>query len=139
MKTYLEKYKDLGLVVIRLVIGFSFIVIHGWSKITGGPETWGKLGKAMSNLGITFFPEFWGFMSSVSEFGGGILLILGLFTRPAAFFMGFTMFVAITNHLSRLDPWGRVFYPVEMLAVFLGLLFLGAGKFSLDAVIFKKK
>jgi putative oxidoreductase len=97
------------------------------------------LGAAMSNLGITFFPTFWGFMSALTEFGGGILILLGLFVRPAAAFMGFNMIVAMTMHLSHLDPWGRVVTPVEMLAVFLGLLFLGAGKYSLDHLISKRK
>lgn len=139
MKNLIERNKDFGLLILRIGIGLAFIFIHGWGKIFGGTELWTKIGGAMSNLGITFAPVFWGFMAAVSEFGGGIFLVLGLFTRTASSFMAFTMIVAMTQHLVKLDSWGRVFYPIEMLAVFLALMFLGAGKFSMDNFIFKKK
>ncbi len=139
MKNFLDKYRDAGLLFIRLGIGFAFIFVHGWGKISGGPELWGKIGGSMANLGITFAPVFWGFMASLAEFGGGILLILGLFTRSTSAFMAFTMFVAFMQHTSKLDPWNRAIYPMEMFAVFMALIFLGAGKFSIDALISKKK
>src|SRR4030095_1466647 len=139
IRNFLDKYKDIGLLFIRLGLGFGFIFVHGWGKISGGPELWGKLGSSMSNLGITFAPEFWGFMSAPAEFGGGILLLLGLFTRPAAFFMAFNMFVAQMQHFSKLDPWNKVIYPMELFAVFMGLIFLGAGKYSLDYLLFRKR
>lgn len=134
-----ERYRDFGLLLIRLGIGIAFTLVHGWGKFFGGPERWLKLGEAMGNLGITFMPVFWGFMAALTEFGGGVLLILGLFTRTTSAFMAFTMFVATVMHLSKLDPWNKVIYPIEMLAVFLGLIFLGAGKYSLDYLLFRKK
>jgi len=136
---FLNKHKDIGILLLRLTTGVGFVFVHGWGKVFGGPELWAMIGKSMSNLGITFTPGFWGFMASVSEFGGGILILFGLFTRPASAFMAFTMVVALINHLSRLDPWNRVIYPAEMLGIFLCLLFVGAGKYSLDNLIFKKK
>ncbi|MCI0450246.1 MAG: DoxX family protein [Chlorobi bacterium] len=139
LKNFFSRHGDAGILIMRLGIGIAFIFTHGWAKITGGPELWGKIGAAMSNFGITFAPAFWGFMASVSEFGGGILILLGLFTRPAASFMGFTMLVAAIYHLSKLDPWSKVIYPMEILSVFVALIFIGAGKYSLDAVLFKKK
>ena len=124
---------------MRIGIGFAFIFVHGWGKIIGGPELWGKLGGTMANMGITFAPVFWGFMASLAEFGGGILILLGLFTRPASAFMAFTMLVAFVMHTSKLDPWSKSVYPMEMFAVFMALLFIGAGKYSIDALISKKK
>lgn len=139
MKNIFERYKDAGLLLIRVGVGAAFVFIHGLGKLTGGIELWKKLGASMSNLGITFFPEFWGFMAMFSEFFCGILLVLGLFFRPAAAFLTFTMFVAMMGHLSKLDPWGRVAHSLEMLFVFAGLVMLGAGKYSLDYLIYKKK
>jgi putative oxidoreductase len=139
LTSFFSKHKDFGILLLRLTTGAGFIFVHGWGKIFGGPEFWAMIGKSMSNLGITFAPGFWGFMASASEFGGGILILLGLFTRPAAAFMAFTMVVAVITHLSRLDPWNRVITPFEMLGIFLCLLFVGAGKYSLDNLIFRKK
>ena len=139
LSKFLNKHKDTGILLLRLTTGIGFAFVHGWGKVYGGPELWAKLGGAMSNYGITFYPVFWGFMAGFSEFFGGILLILGLFTRPAAGFMAFTMVTAALTHLSRLDPWNRIITPVEMLGIFLCLIFVGAGKYSLDNLIFKKK
>lgn len=139
MKEVTDKYKDFGLLLLRIGVGLSFVLIHGYGKITGGPDLWIKLGSTMGNLGIHFAPEFWGLMSSLAEFGGGILLILGLFTRPVAFFMAFNMIVALTMHFSRLDPWGTISHPLEILAVFIAVIFTGAGRFSFDNVIFRKR
>lgn len=139
IKNFLNKYSDAGILFLRIGIGFAFIFVHGWGKIMGGPELWGKLGGSMANLGITFAPVFWGFMAALAEFGGGIMLVLGLFTRPTSAFMAFTMLVAFMQHTSKLDPWNRAIYPMEMFAVFMALLFIGAGKYSIDALISKKK
>jgi putative oxidoreductase len=139
IKNFLDKLSSAGILFLRIGIGIAFIFVHGWPKISGGPELWGKIGGAMTNLGINFAPVFWGFMASVSEFGGGILILMGLFTRPAAVFMALTMAVAAVYHLSKLDPWSKVIYPMEMFSVFLALILIGAGKYSADNFLFKKK
>jgi putative oxidoreductase len=135
---FFNNHKDTGLLLLRIGIGLSFIFTHGGPKLVGGPEAWARYGHAMSNYGITFYPVFWGAMAMLSEFVGGILVLLGLYIRPAAVFMAFTMMTAFINHLSRHDPWGVVSHPIEMLAVFLCLIFLGAGKYSLNYLFFKK-
>lgn len=137
-KTFFHQNKDTGLLILRLGIGLPFIFTYGLMKIQSGPELWTQLGGAMSNVGITFLPAFWGFMAALSEFGGGILIALGLFTRSAAAFLAFTMLIAAILHLSMRDQWHNVVSPIEMLAVFIALIFLGAGKFSLDYLFFKK-
>src|SRR5690349_759014 len=96
--TRLDKYRDEGLLLLRIGIGIMFMV-HGCPKIMGGAEKWEGLGNSMGSLGIHFWPVFWGFMAAFAEFGGGILLALGLFFRPAAFLLFVTMFVAVIKHL----------------------------------------
>src|SRR5947199_8222098 len=127
---YTKKYHNWGILLLRIGIGLAFVLVYGYAKITGGPDFWAKLGGAMGNLGINFAPEFWGFMSALTEFGGGILLVLGLFTRPVAFFMGFNMVVAMTQHFTHKDPWNIVILPIMLFTVFVSLLFLGGGRFS---------
>lgn len=139
MKDFLERNKDLGILVLRLGVGLTFLLVHGLPKIQGGPDMWAKIGGAMGNVGISFAPEFWGFMAAASEFGGGLLLLLGLFTRPASAFMAFTMLMATFQHLHKLDPWGTVSNPLRLFTVFVALVFLGAGKYSLDAWLARRK
>lgn len=139
MTNTLERNQDIGLLIVRLTVGCAFALIYGLPKIEGGPELWALIGASMNNIGINFAPEFWGFMASISEFGGGILLILGLFLRPAMILMGITMIMAAIQHLSMKDQWYNVIIPVVYLSVFILLFFTGAGKYSLDRLIFGKK
>ena len=129
---------DLGLLIIRVGLGVLF-VYHGWPKITGGPETWAWLGKALSSYGITFIPEFFGLIAALSEFLGGTLLILGLFSRTAALFMFGTMAVAVLMHIGINDPFQTISHPLKAAIAFLGLVFTGPGKYSLDTIVFKKE
>lgn len=131
---------DLGLLIARVGTGLSLLLFHGYGKISGGPETWERIGGNMENLGITFLPVFWGFMAAVSEFFCALLLVLGLFFRPAAALLAFTMFVAAVRHLS-LPPesagagWKGASHALELLAVFTALLILGPGRLALSRVL----
>ena len=91
---------DVGLLVLRVGIGLSMAVFHGYGKIAGGPERWTRIGGAMPNLGLDFLPTFWGFMAGFAEFFCSILLVLGVLFRPAALMLIFTMSIATVRHLS---------------------------------------
>lgn len=127
----LEKYRDFGLLIIRVGIGALFI-LFGFPKITGGPEFWAQIGSAMSNFGVDFGHTFWGFMAALAEFGGGILMIFGLFFRVAMLLLIFTMFVAFYFHFAKGDGFQEWSHAVEFLIVFLGLFFTGPGRLSVD-------
>lgn len=134
----LDRYRDQGIFILRLGIGIMFI-FHGFPKLRAGPEAWVKLGGALSAVGINFAPTFMGFMAAISEFGGGILLILGLFTRPACFFLLSTMIVATMMHLKNGDSFVKYSHALEASILFFSLLFIGPGKFSLDEKLSKIK
>lgn len=124
---------DLGLLIIRIVVGGSMLAFHGYGKITGGPESWTRIGGTMSNLGIDFMPVFWGFMAAISESLGSLLVIVGTWFRPALTLLAATMLVAAIRHLSLpADAAGAglkgASHAIEMLAVFVGLYFTGPGK-----------
>jgi putative oxidoreductase len=129
--SWLGKYRDLGLLLMRVGLGVMFI-IHGAPKLMAGPELWGGVGKAMANLGVTQWPAFWGFMAALAEAGGGACLVLGLFTRPACLMMLITMIVAATHHLAKGDGIQGASHAIEAGVVFLGLLVIGPGRYSID-------
>ena len=127
----LNRFTDFGLLIMRVGLGFMMIM-HGYPKIFGGPERWGELGTAMEQFGISYAPEFWGFMAAFAEAGGGLLLILGWFSRPASFLLFITMLVAATKHISAGDGINGASHAIELACVFFALMFIGAGKYSMD-------
>lgn len=127
----LDRYRDYGILLIRVGLGIMFMY-HGYPKITGGIETWVKIGAAMKFVGVDFMPAFWGFMAAVAEFGGGALLALGFMTRVATLMMAFTMFVAVMLKLGTGAGLFGASQALEMLITMLGLTLIGPGAYSLD-------
>jgi putative oxidoreductase len=129
--------KDLGLLIVRLGVGLSVLLFHGWGKITGGPELWTKLGGAMGNLGIHFLPVMWGFLAAFAESACSLFLVLGVVARPAAAILAFNMFVAMIHHLTlgSGEPaagWNGASHALELFSVYVGLFLAGPGMFSLS-------
>ncbi len=129
---FLAKYRDAGLLVMRIGLGAMFMM-HGLPKLAGGPKMWAGLGKAMANLGIDVWPTFWGFMAAATEGIGGLLLIIGIFYRPVCLLLTFTMIVAASTHFKAGDKFmDKTSRPIELAFAFVGLAFAGPGRFSVD-------
>ena len=128
----LGKYRNTGLLVLRIGLGIMMMV-HGFPKLSGGVETWTKIGGSMQLVGLDFFPVGWGFMAAATEAVGGMFLVLGLFFRPVNILLLFTMIIASLVHL--LDPKqgiNEASHAIELGIVFLSLIFIGPGKYSID-------
>ncbi|SNC63906.1 putative oxidoreductase [Hymenobacter gelipurpurascens] len=137
MSLFKNYYKthDLGLLILRVGIGIMF-TIHGYPKLIGGPEMWAKVGGTMKLVGLNFAPVFWGFLAAVAEAVGGQLLAVGLFFRLACALLLGTMIMATIQHVSSGDDFNAYSHALEAAFLFLGLLFSGPGKYSLDQVLF---
>ncbi|MBA9075462.1 DoxX family protein [Rufibacter quisquiliarum] len=131
----LYRYQQEGLLLLRIGIGLMFI-LHGWPKITGGPETWAQIGGSMGNLGISYAPTFFGFMAAFAEAVGGLCLLLGLFFRPMTLLLFITMEVATIHHITADDGFGGYSHALEAAILFLSLFFIGPGRYSLDQAWF---
>lgn len=132
---YSEDNIALGLLVLRIGIGLAFI-LHGFPKLFMG----GAVGLA-KGLAATGIPGgiIGAYLAGMAEFVGGIMLILGLVTRPAAVVMAFNMLVALTFHLNKGDSFIAYSHALESGIVFIALLISGAGKFSLDNLFWGEK
>lgn len=126
-----EEIRNIGLLILRIGLGIMFI-LHGYPKMFGGPDTWVEVGTAMQYLGIDFAPMFFGFMAGVTEFFGGIFLLLGLFFTPSVILLFIVMLVATAKHLGAGDGFANYSHSIEMAIIFLSLIFIGAGKYSID-------
>jgi putative oxidoreductase len=126
----LDRYRDAGLLVVRLGFGLGFLWFHGLPKLLGGPERWRGVGDAMNYMGITFGHQWWGLAAAVTESVGGILLALGLLFRPTALALTFVMVVAALNHV--VSGQGSAAHAFKNIWLFAGLVLVGAGRYSLD-------
>ena len=104
----------------------------------GGPERWQRLGSSLTgSLGIEGVNIFFGFMAMMAETLGGLMILIGLYTKISASFLAFTMLVAFSGHLAR-DGFAGSEKPLLFLAYFVGLILSGAGTFSVDKLRRKK-
>ena len=127
----LGKYKNSGLLILSVGLG-AMMMTHGVPKLMGGVKMWEGVGGAMENIGISFFPVFWGLMAALVESVGGFLFLLGLAFRPACLLLAFVMFIAALNHFAGGEGLGGASHAIELGFVFLGLMFVGPGKYSID-------
>ena len=125
---------------IRLGIGVIFIA-HGAQKLFGWFGGYGLEGTGgwMESIGLSPGVVMAGLAGGI-ELIGGLLLIIGLLVRPAAFALAITMLVAIfTVHLNNglfMNNNGYEF-GLALLLINLALIFRGAGSHSIDNIIAK--
>ena len=142
MKNLINKtlVSDAGLeaVILRVPIGL-ILAAHGSQKLFAWFGGYGLdgTGQWMASVGLT--PGFvMALLAGSAEFFGGISLILGLLTRPAAMINAITMLVALFW-----VHWGNGFfldtlgieYALALLSATTALVFIGGGQYSLDALI----
>ena len=128
---------DWALLFLRIALGAIFVA-HGSQKIF----VFGHAGVAgfLTTLGVPL-PNISAYLLMAAEFGGGILLLLGLLTRIAALSILIAMLVALFEvHLSKGFFLPEGFEYVFMLIFSsLALLIAGGGRFAIDPLIFGKK
>ena len=124
MFKFLDQLRDLGYLILRVGIGIMF-AYHGYGKLAGGVPMWEQVGSVVGILGITAGYKFFGFLATISEFGGGLCLIFGFLFRPACIMLFLTMAMATTMHLTKGDGLDIASHAIEAGIVFLGMLFIG--------------
>ena len=127
----LNNYRNFGLLIARIGVGFTFIYF-GFPLLAGGVKKWEALGGATRYVGIHAWPVVWGLLAATVETFGGFLLIIGLAFRPACLLLLFTMIVAILYHFGQGQGFEGAINAIENAAVLAGFLFIGPGKYSVD-------
>ena len=130
---FLKANIDLGLLLIRVGIGVSLFIDHGWEKITNHA---GMVPRYPDPVGLG--REFSLYVATISDALGSVLLILGFLTRPMSLYFSVNVAVAflLVFH-ARIHPPGETAWVYFWWGVLL--LFAGPGRYSLDYWLFKRK
>ncbi len=120
-------YSDWALFVLRLVFGFIFLA-HGWPKLKSLKTT----AKNFSAMG--FKPgAFWGPLTAIVEFFGGLAVIFGFLMQLAALLFAVEFAVINVWKIAKRQPFiGNVELDLLLLAAALLLLVFGGGSFSVQ-------
>jgi uncharacterized membrane protein YphA (DoxX/SURF4 family) len=125
----MQTSSDLGKLVLRLTVGI-LTLLHGVAKLSAGPAS------ILGLIAKTGLPPALGYLVYVGEILAPLLLIIGLWTRPAAVIVAINMVVAVLlvhagqlGELTKSGGWAlelQGFYFFTAVAIAL----LGAGRFS---------
>jgi putative oxidoreductase len=129
---FFNALEPLGLLMLRLVLALIFFT-HGYPKLAHG-------GAGMQGFFVQHgLPGYFVYVSGVLEVFGGMLLALGLFTRPAAFLLAIEMGVAIWKVHSSGGYLAvhNYEFPLALLAGSFALATVGAGMLSIDHPLFE--
>lgn len=140
--------EEWGPTALRVGIGAAMIVNGAGKVFNWGPRAVGidAFSAYLASMSVPF-PVVFAWLAAFAEFGGGLLILLGLFTRVAAVFTGVTMAVAMTLvHLPGGFPirsLGTAYtvgeYTFVLIAASVALILLGAGRLSLEHALFGRE
>jgi len=129
-----SRNSDIALLLLRVGVGVIFIVA-GWGKINGmfgalfSDAEWGFI-NGVANMGFPF-PFFFASLVAIIEFFGGILVLVGAYTKIPNLLLATIMVVALVG-----VRWGGGFSDARLdmmlLLTCLSLFFLGSGAYSVD-------
>jgi putative oxidoreductase len=124
---FLNFLEPLGLLLLRVSLGIIFFT-HGYPKLA-------HLGAGMQGFFVQHgLPGYFVYISGVLEVFGGMLLALGLFTRPAALLLAIEMAIAIwkVHSAGGYLAVHNYEFPLTLAAACFALTTMGAGTLSLD-------
>jgi putative oxidoreductase len=129
--------QNTGFFLLRFFVGLALCtVFEKFMPRNGvwGPQEW--FIQDTADMGFPF-PTFFAWVAVLSEFFGGFLLMLGLFTRPAALLNVFVTFTAtFIYHKGDISDSGLLSFFFMLMC--LCILLFGPGKFSLDYLVARK-
>jgi len=128
----MDRYRNLGLLILRIGFGLTFFWYHGYPKLAGGPAAWERIGGAVANIGITFAHPAWGLAAALSEGLGGLLFAAGLFFRPACAAMLGVMVMATVEQFGREMPQPE--HALKNAFVLAGMFLVGPGRYTARAL-----
>ncbi len=132
--SYEPLWPETGLACIRILTG-CFMIYHGFDVFD--KQIMAENAKWLTDMKFPM-PELLAYLGKGSEWIGGILFSIGLFTRLASILVAITMLV-IAFGMGHGKIWMDDQHPFLFVLLFLVTFFTGAGKWSLDYCFFGRK
>lgn len=135
LRQLISTHKTWATVPLRVALGLIFIA-HGAQKVFGAFGGRGLSAFVNAPAPFGLWPSwFWMGAAAFSELIGGVLVLLGLFTRVGAGAIAAVMVVAVfgVHRNAFFINQGGMEFALANLAMALTLLYLGGGKLSVDA------
>mgnify|MGYP001773866872 CR=1 FL=1 len=136
---YIKDKNDLALFILRLSIGVIFLA-HGYQKLFIMKPV--AVAGFLKNLGFPF-SDLFGWILSLTEFIGGLALIVGIAVRGFAILLSIVMVLAILLVKTKIGLIGQGSVGAELdlalLSSLIVLILKGGGIYSLEQKIFKKE
>jgi putative oxidoreductase len=132
LKSFYELVIPFAWPLVRIAVGWNLLV-HGWGKVTRGPSAYVK---GFMEMGFDpALPWVWGGL--IIEFGGGLALILGLFTRFFAAAAAIELLIITVLYWKNGFGWLNRGYEYTLLwgLVCFAIALRGGGPYSLDRKI----
>ncbi|MGO8985763.1 MAG: DoxX family protein [Terriglobales bacterium] len=124
---FLNRLQPLALLILRFVLG-AIMIAHGYKKVFGGFH------HHMDMVGSLGLPHWMAYLSTGTEFLGGIAIVLGLFTRFFSLAFAIEMGVAIwkVHFKNGLMGQGGYEFPLALVAIAFALLCFGGGPWGFN-------
>lgn len=126
-------FGQLGFSLLRIFSGMLMFYLHGLGKLPPSQQ----FVEMVAALGFPS-PLAFAWAAGLAECVGGLFLMLGFLTRPAAFFILINMLVAVFGQHGS-DPLAKKELALIYGSIALAFVFAGGGKVSLDAMLSRKK
>jgi putative oxidoreductase len=129
----LNRLAELGPLAVRVIVG-TIMAAHGLQKVQAGPANFGAF---LGQMGVPL-PTLMGYVVTLVEVVGGVLLIVGLLSRLAALVLTIDLVVAIllvkvnVGFLSPPQGGAGAELELALIAGFLVILLAGPGRLSVD-------
>lgn len=132
MQPWIDRFQPVAALAARLLIAWIFIY-DGYVAIVD----YGGVGDYMEANGVSrsLLP-----LAIIAELGGGLFVAVGLLTRLASLALaGFCLMTAVLFHAGSGDPMAMIqlYKDLAIAGGFLALAAFGAGRWSLDAALFR--
>lgn len=135
----LARLQPYALMLLRLVVGFA-MVYNSWTKVMPADglrhayvhhHLLGSVERFNDFVVTLHLPRWLGYVSTITEFFGGLFLILGLLTRFWALLVAINMLVALVT-VNIHHGYAGSEYSLALLAIALMLVTAGSGSYALD-------